>query len=175
LHFSPTRRSSDLGFELYVNNEDAVHVWEAIFDAGQRFRIKPIGLGARDTLRLEMGYSLYGKDINDETSPIAAGLGWITKFTKDSINSPHIKQQVAQGVPKKLVGFVLMEKGIPRTGYPIFNAHGDIIGKVTSGTLSPTMGIGIGLGYLETKYAEPGTHIAISVRNKSLGAVVEKL
>lgn len=163
------------GFELYVKNEDAVHVWEAILDAGQRFGIKPIGLGARDTLRLEMGYSLYGQDINDETSPIAAGLGWITKFSKDFVNSAEIKRQVDQGVPEKLAGFILMEKGIPRTGYPIFNPHGDIIGKVTSGTLSPTMGIGIGLGYVNAKYAEPGTHIAISVRNKNLGAMVEKL
>lgn len=163
------------GFEIYVSNENALQVWNAIFEAGEEYDIKPIGLGARDTLRLEMGYPLYGRDISEETSPIEAGLGWITKFSKDFINKVHVKQQYDFGVEKKLIGFILREKGIPRAGYPIFNAHGDIIGKVTSGTLSPSMGIGIGLGYVETKYSTPGTHLAISVRNKSLGAVVEKL
>ncbi|MEX2592127.1 MAG: glycine cleavage system aminomethyltransferase GcvT [Anditalea sp.] len=163
------------GFELFIKNEDALTVWNAIFEARKDLGIRPIGLGARDTLRLEMGYPLYGSDITEETSPIEAGLGWITKFTKDFINSANLKNQKENGVESKLVGFILREKGIPRAHYPIFNAHGDIIGKVTSGTLSPSMGIGIGLGYVETKYAEPGTHIAISVRNKSLGAVVEKL
>ena len=163
------------GFELYVKNEDALTIWNAVFEAGKDWGIKPIGLGARDTLRLEMGYSLYGNEINEETSPIEAGLGWITKFTKDFINSAQIKQQKETGVDRKLVGFILREKGIPRSHYPIFNVHGDIIGEVTSGTMSPTMGIGIGLGYVKAKYAEPGSHIAISVRNKSLVAVVEKL
>jgi aminomethyltransferase len=163
------------GFELYVKNEDALTLWNAVFEAGKDWGIKPIGLGARDTLRLEMGYSLYGNEINETTSPIEAGLGWITKFSKDFVNSAQIKHQKETGVERKLVGFILREKGIPRSHYPIFNVHGDIIGEVTSGTMSPTMGIGIGLGYVKTKYAEPGTHIAISVRNKSLGAVVEKL
>lgn len=163
------------GFEVYMKNEDALHVWNAIFEAGEAFDIKPIGLGARDTLRLEMGFSLYGNDITEETSPIEAGLGWITKFNKDFINSAQLKAQKEAGVERKLVGFILREKGIPRAQYPIFNADGDIIGEVTSGTMSPSMGIGIGLGYVKTAYAKPGTHIAISVRNKSLVAVVEKL
>jgi aminomethyltransferase len=163
------------GFEVYVKNEDALQVWNAIFEAGRNFDIKPIGLGARDTLRLEMGFSLYGNDITDETSPIEAGLGWTTKFTKDFVNSAQLKTQKEAGVERKLVGFILREKGIPRAQYLIFNADGDVIGEVTSGTMSPSMGIGIGLGYVKTEYAKPGTHIAISVRNKSLGAVVEKL
>lgn len=162
------------GFELYMNNENALKVWNAVFEAGKEFDIKPIGLGARDTLRLEMGYFLYGSDITEETSPIEAGLAWITKFSKDFINKDQIKHQFETGVDRKLVGFILREKGIPRADYPIFNAHGDIIGKVTSGTLSPSMGIGIGLGYVNAEYAAPGTHLAISVRSKSLGAVVEK-
>lgn len=163
------------GFELFVKNEDALKVWSAILESGKNCGIKPIGLAARDTLRLEMGYALYGNDITEETSPIEAGLGWITKFTKEFVNSSNLKKQKEEGVKRKLVGFIVREKGIPRAHYPIFNAHGDIIGKVTSGTLSPSMGIGIGLGYVESNYAEPGTHLAISVRNKSLGAVVEKL
>ena len=163
------------GFEVYVNNEDALMVWNAIFEAGKDVGIKPIGLGARDTLRLEMGFSLYGNDITDETSPIEAGLGWITKFNKEFINSAQLRNQKEAGIERKLVGFILREKGIPRAQYPIFNADGDVIGEVTSGTLSPSMGIGIGLGYVKTEYAKPGTHIAISVRKKSLAAVVEKL
>lgn len=163
------------GFEIYVNNEDALSIWNAIFEAGEEFDIKPIGLGARDTLRLEMGFPLYGNDLTDDTSPIEAGLGWITKFNKHFINSGTLRQQKDTGVERKLVGFIVREKGIPRAGYPIFNADGDIIGKVTSGTMSPSMGIGIGLGYVKSAYATPGTHIAISVRNKSLSAVVEKL
>lgn len=163
------------GFELYVNNEDAIQVWNAIFEAGKDLGIKPIGLGARDTLRLEMGYCLYGNDINDETSPIEAGLGWITKFTKDFINHETLKKQKENGVEKKLVGFILQEKGIPRAHYPIVNMEGIPIGEVTSGTLSPSMGIGIGMGYVQSDYAQPGTHIAISVRKKNLEARVEKL
>ena len=163
------------GFEIYVKNEDAEKVWKAIFEAGKDFDIKPIGLGARDTLRLEMGYCLYGNDINDETSPLEAGLGWITKFTKDFINSENLKKQKEEGVSKKLIGFVLTEKGIPRAHYPIVNAEGEIIGEVTSGTMSPSMGIGIGMGYVQTAYAQPGTEIAITVRNKNLTARVEKL
>jgi len=163
------------GFEIYIKNENAEAVWDAIFEAGAEFNIKPIGLGARDTLRLEMGYCLYGNDINDTTSPIEAGLGWITKFTKDFINSKNLKKQKEEGVSKKLVGFKFKDKGIPRAHYPIVNEAGKQIGEVTSGTMSPSMGIGIGLGYVETAYAKPGTEIAVSVRNKNLAAVVEKL
>ena len=163
------------GFEIYVPNAAAEKVWLAIFEAGKDFGIKPIGLGARDTLRLEMGYCLYGNDINDHTSPLEAGLGWITKFTKDFINSENLKLQKEKGVSKKLVGFVLQEKGIPRAHYPIVDAEGKIIGEVTSGTMSPMLNCGIGMGYVETSFAGPGTEIFISVRNKNLKATVEKL
>lgn len=162
------------GFEVYVKNQDAEKVWNAVFEAGKPFDIKPIGLGARDTLRLEMGYCLYGNDINDETSPIEAGLGWITKFTKDFINSENLKKQKEEGVSKKLIGFILQEKGIPRGHYPIVNLEGETIGEVTSGTMTPSMGVGIGMGYVRSEYATPGTEIAITVRNKNLLAKVEK-
>ncbi|WP_194774273.1 glycine cleavage system aminomethyltransferase GcvT [Pararhodonellum marinum] len=163
------------GFEVYVKNEHARQVWDAIFEAGKEFDIKPIGLGARDTLRLEMGYCLYGNDITDETSPIEAGLGWITKFTKPFINHEQLLQQKENGVEKRLVGFILREKGIPRAHYTIVNMEGIPIGEVTSGTISPSMGIGIGLGYVKSEYAKPGTHIGITVRNKNLEAIIEKL
>lgn len=162
------------GFEIYVKNEDAEKVWKAIFEAGKGFGIKPIGLGARDTLRLEMGYCLYGNDINDHTSPLEAGLGWITKFTKDFVNSENLKKQKETGVNKKLVGFILQEKGIPRAHYPILNDDGKTIGEVTSGTMSPSMGIGIGMGYVDIAYSSPGTDIFINVRNKNIKAKVEK-
>ncbi|GAB2614831.1 glycine cleavage system aminomethyltransferase GcvT [Belliella aquatica] len=163
------------GFEIYVKNEDAEKVWNAIFEAGKSYDIKPIGLGARDTLRMEMGYCLYGNDINDETSPLEAGLGWITKFTKDFINSENLKKQKEAGVDKKLIGFIMQERGIPRGHYPIVNSAGEVIGEVTSGTQSPSMGVGIGMGYVKTEYAAPGTDIAITVRNKNLAAKIEKL
>jgi aminomethyltransferase len=163
------------GFEIYVKNEEAERVWNAVFEAGKDFGIKPIGLGARDTLRLEMGYCLYGNDINDETSPLEAGLGWITKFNKDFINSENLKKQKESGLEKKLVGFIIQEKGIPRAHYPIVNTSGEIIGEVTSGTMSPSMGVGIGMGYVKSEYAVPGTDIAITVRNKNLKAKIEKL
>ncbi|MEN2282771.1 glycine cleavage system aminomethyltransferase GcvT [Algoriphagus sp. SE2] len=163
------------GFEIYVKNKDAEKVWKAIFEAGKDFDIKPIGLGARDTLRLEMGYCLYGNDITDTTSPLEAGLGWITKFTKDFINSEALKAQKEAGVSRKLVGFVMQERGIPRGHYPILDGSGKVIGEVTSGTQSPSMGVGIGLGYVKTEFAKPGSEIYIQVRNKSLKAVVEKL
>ncbi|GGZ40603.1 aminomethyltransferase [Echinicola pacifica] len=163
------------GFEIYVRNEDAIAVWDAIFEAGAEEGIKPIGLGARDTLRLEMGYCLYGNDIDDTTSPLEAGLGWITKFTKDFINSDNLKKQKEEGVSKKLVGFKFTEKGIPRAHYPIVTKEGEAIGEVTSGTMSPSMNIGIGLGYVDLEYAKPGTTIYINVRNKSIPAVIEKL
>ena len=163
------------GFEIYVKNEDAEHVWKAIFEAGKDFDIKPIGLGARDTLRLEMGYCLYGNDITDTTSPIEAGLGWITKFTKDFTNSDALKKQKEEGVTRKLVGFIMQERGIPRGHYPIVDESGAVIGEVTSGTQSPSMGVGIGMGYVKTEFSKPGTEIFIQVRNKNIKAQVEKL
>lgn len=163
------------GFEIYVKNADAAHVWEQIFKAGAAYDIKPIGLGARDTLRLEMGYCLYGNDITDTTSPIEAGLGWITKFTKEFTNSEALKQQKEAGVSRKLVGFIMQERGIPRGHYPIVDASGEVIGEVTSGTQSPSMGLGIGMGYVQTAHSKVGTEIYIQIRNKNLKAQVEKL
>ena len=163
------------GFELYVNNENLVKLWDAIFDAGKSLDIKPIGLGARDTLRLEMGYCLYGNDIDDTTSPIEAGLGWITKTKKGEFNSVEIfRQQRAEGVSRKLVGFVIDDRRVPRHGYPIVDLKGNTIGEVTSGTLSPSLGIPIGLGYVKTEFAAPDTEIAISVGKKQLAAKVVK-
>lgn len=163
------------GFEIYVNKAHAEKIWNAVFEAGKEFDIKPIGLGARDTLRLEMGFCLYGNDIDDTTSPLEAGLGWITKFTKDFTNSANIKKQKEEGVRKKLVGFKMIDKGIPRHDYPIKDAAGNVIGKVTSGTQSPMLSIGIGLGYVTTENANPGTEIFIEVRGKALKAIVSKL
>lgn len=163
------------GFELYVKNDQAESLWQAVFEAGEEFDIKPIGLGARDTLRLEMGFCLYGNDLNDTTSPIEAGLGWITKFTKEFTNFESLKEQSQNGVDRKLAGFVMEEKGIPRAGYDIVNAEGDKIGQVTSGTMSPSMNIGIGLGYIETQSTQPDTEIYVQVRKKALKARVSKL
>ncbi len=163
------------GFEIYVKNEDAEEVWKAIFEAGKGFDIKPIGLGARDTLRMEMGYCLYGNDIDDTTSPIEAGLGWITKFTKDFTNSEALQAQKEAGITRRLVGFIMQERGIPRGHYPIVNENGEGIGEVTSGTMSPSMNVGIGLGYVKKEFAKAGTEIFIQVRNKTLKAQVEKL
>lgn len=163
------------GFEIYVHKSNAEKVWNAIFEAGAGENIKPIGLGARDTLRLEMGFCLYGNDIDDNTSPLEAGLGWITKFTKDFTNSVAIKAQKEKGVSKKLVGFKMIDKGIPRHDYIIRNAEGAAIGKVTSGTMSPVLGIGIGLGYVEVGKSTPGSEIFIEVRGKNLKAEVSKL
>lgn len=162
------------GFEIYVNKQHAEKVWHAIFEAGKEFDIKPIGLGARDTLRLEMGFCLYGNDIDDNTSPLEGGLGWITKFTKEFTNSDNIKKQKEAGVKKKLVGFKMIDKGIPRHDYIIKDAAGNVIGKVTSGTQSPMLSIGIGLGYVATEFANPGSEIFIDVRGKALKAVVSK-
>lgn len=163
------------GFEIYVKNQYAEKVWNAIFDAGKDSDIKPIGLGARDTLRLEMGFCLYGMDINDETSPLEAGLGWITKFTKEFTNSDNLKKQKEAGVTKKLVGFKMIDKGIPRHDYIIKDAAGNVIGKVTSGTMSPVLGIGVGLGYVTTENSVPGSEIFIDVRGKAIKAQVNKL
>lgn len=163
------------GFEIYVNKAHAEKVWNAIFEAGKNEDIKPIGLGARDTLRLEMGFCLYGNDINDTTSPLEAGLGWITKFTKDFTNSANLKKQKEQGVKKKLVGFKMIDKGIPRHDYILKDVSGNEIGKVTSGTQSPMLGIGIGLGYVTTEHASPGSEIYVDVRGRALKALVSKL
>ena len=163
------------GFEIYVPNAHAVAVWNAIFDAGHDENIKPIGLGARDTLRLEMGFCLYGNDIDDGTSPLEAGLGWITKFTKDFTNRGSLEKQKAEGVKRKLVGFTMIDKGIPRHDYEIQDASGHCIGKVTSGTMSPVLGIGIGLGYVAIDHAKPETEIFINIRNRSLKAKVCKV
>ncbi len=172
---SATGYTGSGGFELYVKNKDAEAVWNAIFKAGEQFGINPIGLAARDTLRLEMGFCLYGNDINDTTSPIEAGLGWITKFTKEFINSEVLKSQKENGVTKKLVAFELTEKGIPRQHYNILNAEGSKIGEVTSGTMSPSLKKGIGLGYVIKEYAKRDTNIFIKVRKKAIPAKIVQL
>lgn len=163
------------GFELYVWNQDAAALWNAVMEAGKEFGIVPCGLGCRDTLRLEMGFCLYGNDINDETSPIEAGLGWITKFNKEfTLKSHHLKLK-EQGVSKKLVGFEMIDRGIPRQHYPIKNAQGDTIGEVTSGTQSPSLQKAIGMGYVASDLAKSGAEIYIEVRGKLLLARVVKL
>jgi aminomethyltransferase len=162
------------GFEVYVAKAHAEKVWNAIFEAGKNENIKPIGLGARDTLRLEMGFCLYGNDIDDTTSPLEGGLGWITKFSKEFTNSANLKKQKEAGVTRKLVGFKMIDKGIPRHDYQIKDAAGNVIGKVTSGTQSPMLGIGIGLGYVNTPSSAIGSEIFIDVRGKLLKAVVSK-
>lgn len=163
------------GFEIYVANADAEKMWNAVFEAGKEFGIKPIGLGARDTLRLEMGFCLYGNDIDDTTSPIEAGLGWITKFTKDFVNRAQIEGHKTNGVSKKLVGFEMIERGIPRHDYQIADANGNIIGKVTSGTQSPSLNKAIGLGYVKTEFAKADTEIFIIIRDKPVKAKVTKI
>lgn len=172
---SATGYTGSGGFEIYCKNEDAQKIWDKVFEAGADFGIKPIGLAARDTLRLEMGYCLYGNDIDDTTSPIEAGLGWITKFTKDFVNSEALKEQKEQGPKRKLIGFELDERGIPRQGYDIVDDNGKVIGVVTSGTMSPSLEKGIGLGYVPTEVAAPGSKINIQVRKKALPATVVKL
>lgn len=162
------------GYELYFDNEHAGLIWDAIFEAGKDQNIKPIGLGARDTLRLEKGFCLYGNDIDDTTSPLEAGLGWITKFSKNFINSASLEEQKKAGVQKKLVGFEMIDRGIPRHDYPIVNAEGQVIGKVTSGTQSPSLQKAIGMGYVDAAYAAPGTEIFISIRNTAVKASVVK-
>ncbi|GAB2840261.1 glycine cleavage system aminomethyltransferase GcvT [Ferruginibacter profundus] len=165
------------GVEIYFENinGDADKIWDAIFEAGKAAGIKPIGLGARDTLRLEMGFCLYGNDIDDTTSPLEAGLGWITKFTKPFTNSAFFEKQKAAGVTKKLVGFEMLERGIARHDHEIKDFEGTIIGKVTSGTQSPSLGKAIGLGYVDIKYAAIDSEIFISIRNTLLKAKVVKI
>jgi len=162
------------GFELYVKNKWVEKLWNTIFEAGNKCGIKPIGLGARDTLRLEMGFCLYGNDIDDTTSPLEAGLGWITKFTKEFTNSANLFKQKEQGVNRKLVSFALTERGIPRSHYDIFSEEEHKIGEVTSGSMSPILNAGIGMGYVKTGYHLSGTEIKISIRNKMVKAQVVK-
>jgi len=163
------------GFEIYVDNKDAEKVFDAIMEAGASVDIRPIGLAARDTLRLEMGFCLYGNDIDDTTSPIEAGLGWITKFTKDFIDKDFLQAQKEKGVDNKLVGFEMIDRGIPRKDYSLTDAEGNVIGRVTSGTQSPSLDKAIGLGYVKTEWASPGSDIYVQVRNKNIAAKVVKL
>ncbi len=172
---SATGYTGSGGFEVYCKNEEVEQIWNKVFEAGKDFDIKPIGLAARDTLRLEMGYCLYGNDINDETSPLEAGLGWVTKFTKDFVNSENLAKQKEAGVNKKLIAFELDERGIPRHDYDIVNESGDKIGIVTSGTMSPSMGKGIGLGYVPITNSKIGNKIYIQIRKKAVPATIIKL
>lgn len=164
------------GFEVYFYPEAAMKIWDAIFEAGAEYGIKPIGLGARDTLRLEMGFCLYGNDLDDHTSPIEAGLGWITKFVegKNFTNRAALEQQKKEGVARKLVGFEMIDRGIPRHGYNLLDAEGTVIGHVTSGTMSPTRKIGIGMGYVQKEFSKVGTEIYLDNRGRKLKAVVVK-
>ena len=172
---SATGYTGSGGFEIYVKNEDVNQVWDRVFEAGAAFGIKPIGLAARDTLRLEMGFCLYGNDIDDTTSPLEAGLGWITKFTKEFTDSDFLKKQKEEGVTRKLVAFEMIDRGIPRHDYPIVDTNGTVIGKVTSGTMSPSMKIGIGLGYVTIENAALESEIFIEIREKGIKAKVVKL
>lgn len=171
---SATGYTGSGGFELYINKDDAEEVWNKIFEAGEAFGIKPIGLGARDTLRLEKGFCLYGNDITDETSPLEAGLGWVTKFTKDFVNAENLKTQKETGVSRKLVGFVMIDRGIPRHDYELADLDGNIIGKVTSGTMSPSLNLGIGMGYVTIEHSKPDTEINVIIRDKLVKAKVVK-
>lgn len=171
---SATGYTGEPGFELYVHAAEAEKLWEALMEAGKEHGLLPAGLGARDTLRMEMGYCLYGNDIDDTTSPIAAGLGWITKFSKDFIHADALKKEKENGPEEKLIGFVMEERGIPRQGYPIVDAQQRPIGRVTSGTQSPSLQQGIGMGYVKSDFSAAGTVIYIGVRNKFLKATVAR-
>lgn len=162
------------GFEIYFENQYADQIWDAIFKAGAPYNIQPIGLGARDTLRLEMGFCLYGNDIDDTTSPIEAGLGWITKFSKSFTNSEALLAQKEAGIQKKLVGFEMIDRGIPRHDYEIADAQGNIIGKVTSGTQAPSLQKAIGMGYIAKDFTKEGTEVFILIRNTPIKAKVVK-
>ena len=172
---SATGYTGSGGFEIYCKNSEVEQVWKKVFEAGADFGIKPIGLAARDTLRLEMGYCLYGNDIDDTTSPIEAGLGWITKFTKEFINSEYLKTQKEEGTTRRLIAFELDERGIPRQGYDIVDDAGTTIGKVTSGTMSPSLNKGIGMGFVKTDFKKIGTQIYIQIRKKVVPATIIKL
>ena len=172
---SATGYTGSGGFEIYCKNDEVEQIWNKVFEAGADFGIKPIGLAARDTLRLEMGYCLYGNDIDDNTSPIEAGLGWITKFNKDFVNSEALEKQKQHGSEKKLIAFELDERGIPRHGYDIVDSQGKTVGVVTSGTMSPSLGIGIGLGYVPNIFSEVGSKIFVQIRKNAVPASVVKL
>ncbi|SFD40378.1 glycine cleavage system aminomethyltransferase GcvT [Algibacter pectinivorans] len=172
---SATGYTGSGGFEIYCKNNEVKEVWDKVLEAGADFGIKPIGLAARDTLRLEMGYCLYGNDIDDTTSPIEAGLGWITKFTKKFTNSEALKAEKEKGPKRKLIAFQLEERGIPRQGYDIVDGQGKTIGVVTSGTMSPSLGKGIGLGYVPTIFADVNSKINIQIRKNAVPATVVKL
>ncbi|RZP17381.1 MAG: glycine cleavage system aminomethyltransferase GcvT [Flavobacteriales bacterium] len=172
---SATGYTGSGGFEIYCKNNDAKQIWEEVIKAGSNFGIKPIGLAARDTLRLEMGYCLYGNDINDSTSPIEAGLGWITKFSKKFTNSENLLRQKEHGTQRRLVAFVLDERGIPRQGYAIVDNQGTKIGEVTSGTMAPSLSKGIGMGYVPNDLKSIGTKIYIQIRKKLMPATIVKL
>ncbi len=172
---SATGYTGSGGFEIYCKNSEAKQIWNKVLEAGADFGIKPVGLAARDTLRLEKGYCLYGNDINDTTSPLEAGLGWVTKFTKDFINSDNLKTQKENGVTRKLVGFEMIDRGIPRHDYPIVDANGKEIGVVTSGTMSPSLSKGIGMGYVPTELSKPDSEILVQIRNKQVKAKVVKM
>ena len=162
------------GFEIYFKNDDAVKLWDALTDAGQEFGLIPCGLASRDTLRLEKGFCLYGNDIDDTTSPMEAGLGWITKFDKDFVDKETFAKQKEEGVTRKLVGFEMQERAIPRHDYPVVDTDGNVIGKVTSGTMSPMRNVGIGLAYVAKPHFKVGSDIFIQIRNKSVPAKVVK-
>lgn len=171
---SATGYTGSGGFEIYAKNENIVTIWNKIMEAGAAFGIKPIGLAARDTLRLEMGYCLYGNEITDETSPLEAGLGWVTKFTKDFVNAENLKAEKEAGIKNKLIGFELIERGIPRHDYEIVDKDGNIIGKVTSGTQSPSLGKGIGMGYAPVAFSKEDSEIFIRIRKNDVKAKVVK-
>lgn len=172
---SATGYTGSGGFEIYCKNSEVKQVWDKVFEAGAAFGIKPIGLAARDTLRLEMGFCLYGNDIDDTTSPLEAGLGWITKFTKDFVDADKLKAEKEAGVSKKLIGFEMIDRGIPRHDYRILDANGNVIGKVTSGTQGPSVKKAIGMGYVNTEFAAPDSEIFIEIRDKGVLAKVVKM
>jgi aminomethyltransferase len=172
---SATGYTGSGGFEIYCKNSEVEQIWNKVFEAGESFGIEPIGLAARDTLRLEMGFCLYGNDINDSTSPLEAGLGWITKFTKDFTNSENLKKQKEEGVKRKLVAFEMQERAVPRHDYEIVDKDGNAIGIVTSGTMSPSMNKGIGLGYVPTEFSSVDSDIFIRIRKNDVPAKVVKL
>ncbi len=172
---SATGYTGSGGFEIYCKNSEVTQIWEKVFQAGADWEIKPIGLAARDTLRLEMGYCLYGNDIDDTTSPIEAGLSWITKFTKDFINAENLKKEKEHGPERRLIAFELNERGIPRQGYDIVDGQGKVIGNVTSGTMSPSLGKGIGMGYVPSIMKDVGTQIHIQIRKNAVPATIIKL
>ena len=172
---SATGYTGSGGFELYVPNSYAEEIWDLIFSSDSKYNVLPTGLAARDTLRLEMGYCLYGNDINNQTSPISAGLSWVTKFNKEFIGKDIIQNHKLQGTQNKLVAFELLERGIPRKDYEIMNADGKLIGKVTSGTMGPSVKKPIGMGYVNSNFSNVGNSIFINIRNKSIPAKIVKL